>query len=413
MIEYSFGVGDRFERQGRHQLMAFIEAAEMGIRVLPVWNKSFREHKTVGSHPESVRAAVESAVNSCGYKGTYKIDADHITYDNVDDFIKTSDFFTIDIANELSNALNTEESQGYLKKYADFLEPFTIQGIGPFEGLSKNTLLEIGNKFYKACKEAARIRQKIMRKRGDSTKFLIEISIDEVEKPQSPLELFFILKFLADFQVPVNTIAPKFIGDFFKGIDYQGDVSAFEKDFEAHLLVIKHGIEHFGLPRNLRLSIHTGSDKFSLYPIMNRQIKKHGVGLHLKTAGTTWLEEFIGVAESGVDGLEFAKEVTLESFARIQELTGAYANVVKINVDNLPSENEVSRWQSGNFVQSLTHDQDSKEYNPDLRQLVHTAYKLAAERKGLFVSLLESNSDFIGEKVKNNILKKHIIPLFK
>ena len=123
--------------------------------------------------------------------------------------------------------------------------------------------------------------------------------MDEVESPQTPVDLFFILKMLADKGVPAQTIAPKFTGRFNKGVDYTGDVAQFAKEFEEDVLVIDFAIKEFGLPEELKLSVHSGSDKFSIYPVMADVIKKYNKGIHVKTAGTTWLEEVIGLALAG------------------------------------------------------------------------------------------------------------------
>ena len=109
--------------------------------------------------------------------------------------------------------------------------------------------------------------------------------------------------------IPVQTIAPKFTGRFNKGVDYVGDLTQFEKEFDEDLSVIAFAIREFRLADTLKLSVHSGSDKFSIYSIINRLIKKHDSGLHVKTAGTTWLEEVIGLAESGGEGLALVKEV--------------------------------------------------------------------------------------------------------
>ena len=100
--------------------------------------------------------------------------------------------------------------------------------------------------------------------------FVAEMSLDEADLPQTPAELFFILAAVAREGIPLQTIAPKFTGDFLKGIDYVGDAGAFERDFRDDLAVVQHAIGLFGLPANLKLSVHTGSDKFSLYPLMRK-----------------------------------------------------------------------------------------------------------------------------------------------
>src|SRR6266513_136410 len=96
--KYSIGVGDRFARQAGAQLRACLKAAERGVEVIPVWNKSNREHITIGSEPSSVRAAADVAVRELKWDKPYHVDADHVRLETVDPFIPHSDFFTIDVA---------------------------------------------------------------------------------------------------------------------------------------------------------------------------------------------------------------------------------------------------------------------------------------------------------------------------
>ena len=105
--------------------------------------------------------------------------------------------------------------------------------------------------------------------------------MDETDAPQSPLEMFFILAAIAQEGVPIQTIAPKFTGRFNKGVDYVGDVDQFEKEFNDALAAIAFAIAEFGLPETLKLSVHSGSDKFSIYPAIKRALKRTGAGLHL------------------------------------------------------------------------------------------------------------------------------------
>src|SRR5262249_12239244 len=152
-----------------------------------------------------------------------------------------------------------------------------------------------------------------------------------------PFELFFLLGAIAREKIRVQTIAPKFSGQFLKGIDYVGDVRTFEREFDADLAVVRHAVTVFGLPSSLKLSVRTGSDKFSLYPVMRQALCKHGAGLHLKTAGTTWLEEVVGVALSGPRGLALAKRIYIEALERREELKKPYATVIDIDESKLPS----------------------------------------------------------------------------
>ena len=172
--------------------------------------------------------------------------------------------------------------------------------------------------------------------------------MDEVESPQTPVDLFFILKMLADKGVPAQTIAPKFTGRFNKGVDYTGNVDQFAKEFEEDVLVIDYAVKEFGLPVELKLSVHSGSDKFTIYPIMASIIKKYDKGIHVKTAGTTWLEEVIGLALAGGEALEAAKSIYSIALGRKDELCAPYADVIDIDDSKLPSVAEVAGWSSEN-----------------------------------------------------------------
>src|SRR5262249_27170527 len=157
--------------------------------------------------------------------------------------------------------------------------------------------------------------------------FVTEVSMDETDQPQGPIELLFILAALAREGVPLQTIAPKFTGRINKGVDYVSVIAQFAQQFSNDLPVIALTIKTFGLPSNLTLSVHSGSDKFSIYPAMRRALRKSGAGLHIKTAGTTWLEELIGLASAGGEGLQIAREVYAQALQRFDELCGPYASV--------------------------------------------------------------------------------------
>src|SRR2546430_16215691 len=119
--------------------------------------------------------------------------------------------------------------------------------------------------------------------------------MDETDSPQTPPELLVILAAIADEGIPAQTIAPKFTGRFNKGVDYVGDLAQFEKEFHDDLAVIAFAIARYGLLANLKLSVHSGSDKFSIYAPIRRALRRTGAGLHVKTArgdpagGMRWL----------------------------------------------------------------------------------------------------------------------------
>jgi hypothetical protein len=129
-------------------------------------------------------------------------------------------------------------------------------------------------------------------------------------------------------------------------VDYVGDIARFGKEFEQYLLIIDFAIKELGVFGNLKLSVHSGSDKFSIYPVISRLIKKYDKGIHIKTAGTTWLEEVIGLAIAGEEPLRLAKQFYTESHSRMEELCFPYAQVIDIDPKKLPSAQEVQRWNA-------------------------------------------------------------------
>lgn len=407
--KYSFGVGDRFGEEGKAQLEAILKILREGVEVTPVWNKSNREHETVGTSPGSLREEADSAVKTAGYQGAYFVDADHINLKTIDPFLEVSDFFTIDVAEFIGMPAPEQEEEKFLSFFRKYAGELKISGIDRKMQISKTELREMLGNFLLAAKNAGEVYSCIQEKKKEEVH--IEVSIDEVANPHTPVELFFILAALAYYKVPVNTIAPKFTGNFFKGVDYQGDIKQFEKEFEEDLLVINFAVKEFGLPQDLKISVHTGSDKFSVYPVIRKLIQKHNAGLHLKTAGTTWLEELIGIAESEGEGFQFSIKLYREALERYDELTKDYKAVLSIDKTKLPEPEDFSSGKE--FAAALRHEPNSSDYNLHFRQLLHTTYKIASEKGDEFFPLLERYREKIEENVTDNLYRKHLKPLFK
>jgi hypothetical protein len=409
--KYSFGTGDRFAHQGEAQLQGSILAKKSGIELTHVWNKSYREHKTVKSGPSSVRKEADEAVKTLGWKGQYVVDADHINMNTVDEFVPYSDFFTLDVADYIGKSASEEEITAFVNKYSKYKGDLKIPGIDTPFHIDDNFLKHIANSFLFATLEAGKIYRRITELKGNED-FIAEVSMDEVDNPQTPAELFFILGAIADAGVKAQTIAPKFTGRFNKGVDYVGDVDQFAKEFEEDILVIQFAIAEFGLPKNLKLSVHSGSDKFSIYQPIREISRKHDTGVHVKTAGTTWLEELIGLAEAGGEGLELAKNIYAKALDRFDELTAPYATVIDVHIEGLPSAQEVSAWSGEKYANTLRHDQKHPDFNPQFRQLLHCGYKIAAEYGDTYFNALNKYKDIIAKNVTENIFERHIKPLF-
>ena len=410
--KYSFGIGDRFSHEGKAQLAALIEGAgKYPFEFVPVWNKSNREHQIIGTEPADTRREADEAVMAMGYGKPYFVDADHINMNNVDRFIDASDFFTIDVADYIGKPADADSVSKFIENNLKYAGTLSIPGIEePFK-VDRSLLELLAEKYLFAAQEAGRIYRHIASKKG-ADNFVTEVSMDEVDAPQTPIEIFFILSALAQEKIPAQTIAPKFTGRFNKGVEYVGDTAQFEKEFREDLLVIDFAVKEFGLPEGLKLSIHSGSDKFSIYPIMGRLIRQYDKGIHIKTAGTTWLEENIGLALADAQALELAKKIAISALGRMEELCIPYATVIDINPTNLPTAEQIASWDGNQYARALRHNQQDPLYNPDFRQLVHVSYKIAAELAPEFYAALERNAGVVAEQVKENILDRHIARLF-
>ncbi len=411
LTRFSLGLGDRFGLEGVAQLRAVQLALEKGVTITPVWNKSNREHILIGTNPDDTRRAADATVAAAGWTGPHLVDADHITLETVDRFIRPSDYFTIDLAESLGRPSDSARVEAFLKAMAPVRGDLDIDGARGPVTVTDGLLRAVAARYLSAIEEAGRVYRRIEGAKGKGN-FITEVSLDEVAEPQTAAELLLVLGALAREGVPVQTIAPKFSGDFLKGVEYVGDPRAFAAEFADDIGVIDFARRAFGLPPDLKLSIHSGSDKFSLYPLIRKTADVTGAGFHLKTAGTTWLEEIIGLAIAGGPGLQAAKDIYAAAFGRFDELTAPYRTVVAIDRSRLPQPGDVEAWDSRTFARALEHEPSREEFNPHFRQLMHVGFKIAAEMGPGFTSLLKEHRAVVERHVTDNIFRRHVTPLF-
>jgi len=409
--KYSVGTGDRFAHQAKAQLQACIKALDHGIEVVPVWNKSNREHNIIGSDPSSVRKAADEAVKALGWKLPYYCDADHITAETVERFLAPSDFFTFDVADFIGQPAQAADIESFVKRHPELQGSIELPGADEAFEITAESLKQTAQKFLAAVKKAGEVHARVLSAKGAGN-FVPEVSMDETDRAQSPVELLIILAAIADEGIPVQTIAPKFSGRFNKGVDYVGNVAQFEREMALDVAAIAYAVKQYGLPDNLKLSVHSGSDKFSIYPSIYSTMKRLNVGVHLKTAGTTWLEELIGLAEAGGAGLSLAKEVYAEALAHREELCAPYAAVIDIDPAKLPSAETVRGWTSEQYTSALRHVEGAGAYNSSVRQLLHVGFKVAAKMGPRYLELLEANEAVIAKNVTENLYDRHIAPVF-
>ena len=206
---FSIGVGDRFAHQAKAQLAACVLASEAGVEVVPVWNKSNREHTIIGSAPAETRAAADAAVQALQWWQPYFCDADHINLTTVESFVQASDFFTVDVADFVDQNLDAPMVEGLVKAARTFPHELSIPGIDRSFIIDEAAVRTAGSKFLPAIREAGRIYRRIAELKGPDN-FITEISVDETDRPQNPVELFLILLMIREESIPVQTIAPKF-----------------------------------------------------------------------------------------------------------------------------------------------------------------------------------------------------------
>jgi len=411
LAKYSIGVGDRFARQAKPQLQACRMAAELGVEVIPVWNKSNREHTIIGSTPASTRTAADEAVRTLGWSKPYYVDADHINRKTVDKFIEACDFFTIDVADLIGRPCEAAAVQAFVEAHPELSGDLLIPGVTHPFCLERGFVVQVANKYLAAIQEAGRIYRQIVESKGRG-QFITEVSMDETDSSQTPAELLIILVAVADEGIPMQTIAPKFSGRFDKGVDYVGDLAKFSQEFSDDVAVIAFAVQQYGMSGNLKLSVHSGSDKFSLYGPIHRTLEKLDAGVHLKTAGTTWLEELIGLAEGGGAGLDLAKEIYAEAYARREDLCAPYAAVIDIDPGQLPAPELVAHWSAEQFVSALRHDPKCSAYNPNFRQLLHVGFKVAARMGARYLDLVSAMETTIAKNVTENLFGRHLKPVF-
>lgn len=408
---FSCGVGDRFGLQGRAQIEAFLMAKRRGVAVTPVWNKSHREHSIIGTTPADVRREAERAVKEAGWEGPFFVDADHVSASTLEPFLADSDFFTLDVAAALAVPASAEDARSFLRRNRMHLEPIESDLTDRPISVPPDGGIAAAMRVLPAAREAGALYRRVESVKG-ADRFVVEVSMDETDRPVAPFELFVFLCALGEEGVRPRTIAPRFSGKFLKGVDYVGDPQAFLHEFLGHAAAIRAAVSRFGMPHDLKLSIHSGSDKFSLYPLLGRALRRFGLGLHLKTSGTTWLEELAGLAEAGPAGLRMARRIYREAFEKREKYIWPYATLVEINAAELPTPDEVDRWPADRFVAALENNPSCPLRNPHLRQLLHLGYQAAAGIGDEFLSLLRESMRITGIRVTRNLYERHLKFLF-
>lgn len=350
----SMGLGDRLGLA----TPGHIKALE-GTEVFPIFaQQSIRELDMTKRTYEDVIDAAAFAVFQEGYKKGYGADGDHLkTKDDINKELSLgATMITLDSSEKIDNdVLNLSEDK-LMAKYntidasiRSYYEDKYLNHEIPLEGfndpIDKVQLMKDVLTYYKALDFIEEVYTEIISKYKDPLDF--EISIDETSTPTDPISHYIIAKELQDRSIIISTMAPRFIGEFQKGIDYRGDLDSFRQDIKSHVTIA----EHF----DYRISVHSGSDKFSIFPIVAKET--HG-RFHIKTAGTNWLEALEVISENEPD---LYRKIHTHALEKFEDATSLYH--VTTNLSNIKPLNQVE-------------DNDLPQYlqNDDARQLLHITY---------------------------------------
>jgi hypothetical protein len=370
-LKKSAGCGDRLGlgtpghiRAIRHSTMA------------PIFpQQSIRENARTGRTPQEVIDDAMWGIFQEGWREPFGADADHLkTPDDIDSCVSAGfTFYTIDPGEHVDNEANTAPVDLLRKKVdalpwtnlettwqatRDSLENRAID-LGDFNiRLEEEELLRAAAKYGKVVAHTV-MMYRHLEQRMNGNPFELEMSVDETDTVTTLAEHIYIAHELKRLGVKWVSLAPRYVGTFEKGVDYIGDLAEFERSFAAHLAVAKT----FG---PYKLSLHSGSDKFSVYPIAGRLA---GNLVHLKTAGTSYLEALRTIAQSNPALFRRIVAFAKERYPIDRASYHVSAEVTKVaDADRLPDS----------ALTSLLEDFDAREVlhvtfgsvlnNPDFRE---------------------------------------------
>ncbi len=412
-LRTSAGCGDRLGQATPGHIRALRKVG--GIAPI-LAQQSMRENVRTLRTPQQVLDDAMWGVFQEGWREPWGADADHLkTPDDIDICAAAGyTFYTVDPGDHVDNAAHSDSPETLRAKFDalpwDELEDSTAALRARILGrtfdlrtftleFDEVSLLRAACKYGRAIAHAKRMYRHlaaVMEERlpstalrrglgqGSGQAFELEVSVDETETPTSPLEHFFIAGELQRLGVVWVSLAPRFIGRFEKGVDYIGDLAAFEAEVIRHVAVLRH----FG---GYKLSLHSGSDKFSIYPIVAR----HTGGLvHLKTAGTSYLEALRVTAQ-----IEPALFREILDFARGRYETERATYHVSAELRQVPAAGTFSAAALPGLLDQF-----------DTRQVLHVTYGSALECFGTRLKALLDEHEGAYAAVLETHFVKHLRP---
>ncbi len=360
----SFGFGDRLGCATPGHIQA-MRSTCVGQPMVPIYaQQSVRENTRTGRTPQQVIDFAMWGVFQEGWRAPWGADADHVKEVGVlAPFVDAGyTFYTIDPSDHVDNEAQTDSVE-ILRVKAESL-PWAELGVayddlhrdycqGPFEldGLTlvfdEEILLRALVKYGPAVVHTLTIIQALDEQMGGRP-YDLEMSVDETDTPTSIHEHFFIANELLRRGAPLVSLAPRFVGKFQKGVDYMGNLAEFETELARHTAILHHFDAY-------KLSIHTGSDKFSIYPAINRYARGY---VHVKTAGTSYLEALRVAAKD--EPVLFRRMLTL-ALARFEHDRATY--YIDGRLDRVPAAEQLTDAELPGLLDQF-----------DARQVLHVTF---------------------------------------
>ena len=377
----SFGLGDRLgiAAPGYIKLFeccdAFPVLVQQSIRELNLTNRSYEE----------VLDAASFAVFREDFQKTWGADGDHLKTFKDAEYALSLGFsmITLDCSDHIKTDIGESGTLPLLEKYKNkYLGKQFDIGEGIKLGFTEAELREIPTIYGEAISFIVEMYNRFLKDNKYNADF--EISIDETISPTTPLQHYFVARELLDNGVSFATIAPRFCGEFEKGIDYIGNLSQFEKEIKIHAAIARHF--------NYKLSIHSGSDKFSVFPVIGKETR--GV-FHIKTSGTNWLEAMRVIALTEPPLYREIHKYALSVFEEAKKYYRVSANTKNIpQVDSLSDEELPSLFDRNDsrqlihitygFILNKKNDDGSFAFKNRL-------YKIWRQKKEIYAKMLERN----------------------
>ena len=395
-VKTSFGFGDRLGAATPGHIRSI-----QGTAIAPIFaQQSVRENDRIGRTPQEVMDDAMWGVVQMGWRAPWGADADHVKLvSDLPAFVAAGyTFYTIDPSDHVDNDAQTDSFPTLRAKVealpwerldtnlaalrADYLAaPIELAGLTLT--FSEEILLRALAKYGRAIVHTLDIAA-ALNAQMHGTRYDLEMSVDETETPTSIYEHYFMAHELLRRELPVVSLAPRFVGKFQKGVDYIGDTAPFEEELIKHAAILKHFDAY-------KLSVHTGSDKFSIYPLIARYAEDR---VHVKTAGTSYLEALRVIADRDTT---LFRQILDYSRARFETDRKSY--FLDCQPDKVPADRELSDAELPGLLEQF-----------DARQLLHVTFGSNLDRFGSQIHGLIADHEEDYEQVLNNHFTRHLAP---